>query len=114
MTNGKFAVALRGRLGQSSGLGPDAQCQLVAKDGHVCGRALDVKLRHTTVCEVGPSRLRAHTAIVATMRRALERSGAAVSIERVIPELYVRKPSGHIEEVRMDLVVSWPGAGNRE
>ena len=114
MTNAQFAIAMRGRLGQCSRSEPDARCQLVANDGHICGKVLDAELRHPTVCEVGPARLRAHTALVTTVRRALERSGAAVSIERVIPELYVRKPTGDIAEALMDLVTSWPGAGIQE
>ena len=55
--------------------------------------------------------MRGHRAVVAVLRKALEATGAAVDLERTIPELVKVQSGGAVQEAIMDLVVAWPGAG---
>ena len=52
---------------------------------------------------------RIHTALITVMANDLEKAGAGVEVERVIPEWYV-VTAERIEEARLDLVVRFPGA----
>jgi hypothetical protein len=53
--------------------------------------------------------VRTHTALVTVLAKDLEKAGAGVDIERVVPEWYVITEE-RIEEARLDLVVRFPGA----
>ena len=56
--------------------------------------------------------MRCHTAVAATVKRHLERTGAFVDLERAIPELYVQTEDG-VSERFMDVYAVWPGSGRR-
>lgn len=107
--NAQWLIAFRYRLGLHSSLGAAERCQLSKRDGEICGAALDPGLRHPTLCGKGPCHVRAHTALVTVLARDLEKAGAAVDIERVVPEWYALTDAG-IEEARLDLVTRFPGA----
>ena len=56
--------------------------------------------------------MRCHNAVAATVKRHLDRTGAFVDLERVVPELYVETEEG-ISERFMDVYAVWPGSGRR-
>ena len=113
-TNAQWAIALSCRLGLPAALGSDARCQLRTRAGEVCGACLDAGLRHPALCGKGPAHLRVHTAVATVLGAELERAGAAVDFERVVPEWYTTRDDGTIEEARLDLVVHFPGAAAME
>ena len=75
-----------------------------------CGRPLDVAGYHALCCPVGPHRNRLHNEVVRVLAEWISSHGGYVDIERCVPELYRMHDGGVIEEARLDLVVSWPGA----
>ena len=110
LTNAQWNMALRLYLGHGFAFPPDVRCQLTTQDGEVCMKPLDDTLKHVTVCMNGPAKTRAHRALMTVLRRALEKSGAAVDEERVVPEWYKMQRDGSIKEARLDLVVHYPGS----
>jgi hypothetical protein len=108
-TNAQWNMALLLYLGHDFALTPDMRCQLTTQDGEVCNKPLDDHLVHATVCMNGPAKIRAHRALMTVLRRFLEKAGAAVDEERVVPEWYKLRPDGSIVEARLDLVVRFPG-----
>eukprot|EP00973_Karenia_brevis_P093984 12420162-Karenia_brevis.AAC.1 len=65
------------------------------------------------MCGVGPARIRTHNSIVAALQEMVEQQGAATDRERRIPEMYSVSSDGVVTEAVMDLVIGWPGAGQR-
>ena len=82
-------------------------------DDEPCGVPLDSHLHHPTVCRVGASRLRCHTAAAAVLTKHLKSTGAVVELEAAVPELYHVDEEGVVHERFMDLVVWWPGGSRR-
>ena len=105
---------MRMPLRLASAIGPDARCQLTTREDDACGAVLEGTLRHASLCGKGPAHLRPHTALITVLRRDLERSGAGVDIERVVPEWYNVMDDGTISEARLDLVVRYPGSAATE
>ena len=94
---------------------PGAVCLLPKgrEPGEVCGRALDPCCEHTSICDVGPVRMRAHKALARVLRRALIADGAAVDLERPVPELATTDEAGTVHDAVLDLYVHWPGSPAR-
>ena len=87
-------------------------CQLPKDEDEVCGKLIDPKAHHPSLCG-GRIRLRAHNALKVILATDMVTEGAAVDIERRIPELYGFGADGRGIEAIMDLCVSWPAAGRR-
>ena len=52
-----------------------------------CGKLLGSERLHPLQCEHGAAKMRPHDAVKAALSTMLHRAGAAVDVERVIPEL---------------------------
>ena len=113
--NAQWAVATRTRLGLATPPQRGLACSLRnACDDDPCGTPLDDHLHHPSVCPKGRTgRLRCHNAVAATIRKHAERTGAFVDSERHVPELYVQRDNGQVQERIMDVVVQYPASGVR-
>ncbi|CAK0840886.1 unnamed protein product [Prorocentrum cordatum] len=78
------------------------------------GRPLNVAGYRALRCPVGPHRSRLRNEVAQALAEWISSRGGHVDIERCVPELRRRRDGGVIEEARLDLVVSWPGAPARE
>ncbi|CAK0840902.1 unnamed protein product, partial [Prorocentrum cordatum] len=77
------------------------------------GRPLNVAGYHALRCPVGPHRSRLRNEVAQALAEWISSRGGHVDVERCVPELRRRRDGGVIEEARLDLVVSWPGAPER-
>ena len=87
-------------------------CQLPVSSGDgedVCGKTLVDKLRHA---DLGRSagRQRNHRALCATLAAELKRKGAAIDLEKAIPEMLTIDSEGNFHDRIMDVVAQWPGS----
>ena len=114
IVNAQWATATRSRLGLATPLVPGQSCAMqCAKSDEACSQQLDKYFHHPSICASGKqARMRCHTAVAATVKRHLVRTGAFVDLERAVPELYVETEDG-ISERLMDVYVVWPGSGRR-
>ncbi len=111
LTNAQWTMALRQRLSLPSPAAQGAQCQLSRLDGTQCNIPLTAALRHASLCEVGPVKMRTHNALVHLIMKAVRRTGGWADQERAVPEWYTREADGTIREAVLDAVIDWPGAG---
>ena len=89
-------------------------CQLPVSsvDGEdVCGKTLDDKMRHADLCRCA-GRMRNHHALCATLAAELKRKGAAIDMERAIPEMLKIDGDGTFHDRIMDVVAQWPGSAS--
>ena len=89
-------------------------CQLPVSSGDgddVCGQTLDDKLRHADLCRCA-GRMRSHRAICATLAAELKRKGAAIDMERAVPEMLTVDSDGNFHDRIMDVIAQWPGSAS--
>ena len=110
--NSKWIIATRLRLGVMRAPCAGITCHLYGTDSdELCGRVLDARMTHPLLCAVSSAcKLKAHNGTVGVIQRYLKKTGAEITVEAPVPELYTRKTCGKVTERFMDLEAKWPAS----